>query len=1243
MLRRYPYWGWLTLSIALWCAAGFYFQQRRNDLKPAQMAEAVNNDLQSRNTAFASFVQDKDIIRRMFLDSLTELEEDQLIKLPFYIYCYKNDTLKYWNTNAVTPQANDSTKCRNGLLQIDAGVFIKKCILPVKSDSDQRVVIWFPVCNTYPIENDYLKSHFAAADYIPNTTRILRPGQNSFGDYPVYTDASSPEFYLRFDKTANLVWTPDLLFLALLIAAIVSGVSWLQLMVIYLSQKKSPKAGFFVTLGIIAALRISLYAFGLPFNLDTLYFFSPLSYALGANLTSFGDLLINTLFVLWVAVFITRHTDYKNFMQSVCRPWLRISVGASLLIAMIAYLFLFVKIIRSLVLDSDISFDVGHFYTINIYTILGLLTIGAITGISCLVIYLLNVQFNTLFPNRLVKYLLIAVVGVAYIFITQSYTYGFYWVFIAWLILFTALLDVERLRLVSDLFEPRMIFWAVFICAFCTGVLQFFNGEKEKMIRTTYISLQLTPHPDDMAEFAFDKIAREIAFDNTVKSFFGKPTVAGRKALNQKFDVEFLSNTALSKYETKVYLFDGDGNGLFNADSVDYKSLVTEKEESVSTNTPYLFYKESILDRHYYLSYIQIYNDSVNKVVGYVIVDLDLKKQINETVYPELLQPTGNKGKASEYAHAVYVNDKLITQTNDYPFPTFLKDDTLKNQEWAFYNTRNVSELRLKTNDNRTIVVVHNHSELFELITLFSYLFGILVLMAVLILLYQLYLSYFANAFVSGRFMRLTLRRRVHLAMLAVVFISFLVIGSVTIWFFRNQYRNSNAEKLQSVMTVAKQSVQDYLKRQNAFDDDYMFDTVSRSARFKEFITRIASEQKIDINVFDNDGFLYNASEDDIYNKGLISHMMRPDAHYQLNNLGKSIVILSERVAGLQYMSAYEPLRDEHGVTLGFINVPFFSSEKDLNFQISNIVVTLINLYAFIFLISSLITIGITRWITGTFNVIIEQFGRLNLQRNERIVWPYDDEIGLLVAEYNKMVNKVEENAAALAQNEREMAWREMARQVAHEIKNPLTPMKLNIQYLRQAMKNDNPNIKQITEKVSESIIEQIDNLSYIASEFSNFAKMPEARPEELELGELLNKAVELYMDDAAIKVRIADTEKEMWVTADRSQLLRVFTNLLENAKQAIPETRLGNIDVSLQQEGSDVLIAVKDNGTGIPEDVQTRIFKPYFTTKSSGTGLGLAMTKKIIEFWKGAIWFATEEDRGTTFFIRLPLLKHDE
>jgi signal transduction histidine kinase len=626
-------------------------------------------------------------------------------------------------------------------------------------------------------------------------------------------------------------------------------------------------------------------------------------------------------------------------------------------------------------------------------------------------------------------------------------------------------------------------------------------------------------------------------------------------------------------------------------------------------------------------------------VIGYVIIDLDLKKQTNETVNSELVQPVFDKERTSEYAHAVYINDKLITQTNDYPFTDYLKDDTLHEQHYSFYNNKNVSELYYKIADNRTIVVVHYHSEILELITLFSYLFGIQVLLAVVILLYQLYLSYFTGTVSSAKFIRLTLRKRVHFSMLAVILISFIIIGSVTILFFTIQYKTSNKNKLQSVMQVAKQSVQDYLNKYHAYDSDHIFDSVSRSGSFKFFITELANGQKTDINIYDDNGILFNTSEDDIYNKGLLSNRIRPDAFFQLNNLGKSIAIQDETVAGLSYLAAYQPLRDEHGVTLGYINVPMFSSERDLKFQISNIVVTLINVYAFIFLISSIITVAITRWITRTFDIISKQFGQLNLQRNERINWPYEDEIGDLVKEYNKMVNKVEENAILLAQSERESAWREMARQVAHEIKNPLTPMKLNIQYLQQAMLKDDPNIKELTGKVSDSIIEQIDNLSYIASEFSNFAKMPEARPEELELGELLNKAIELYLNDPHIKVTVEKIPEKLHVFSDRSQLLRVFTNLLENAKQAIPSETPGNIDVSLKADNGKAIIAITDNGQGIPEDIVKRVFQPYFTTKSSGTGLGLAMTRKIIEFWKGEIWFETREGEGTTFYIRLPLI----
>ena len=1240
MFRRYPYWGWFLLCVVLWCINGYHFHMHRQAMLPERMAHAVNNDLKHREDVYEGFILEEDIIRRMYADSLTTRETGRINGFPFYIYCYDNDSLKYWNTNTVIVPPNDTALGRAVILRNEKGVFVEKCIKPAFLTGNKRIVALFPVLITYPLENDYLKSHFLASEYIPVKTKILAAEKGMPGDYVVKLRGDINICYLRFNPQDIQKWIPDALFIIMLIAAILATISWVQLMTIHLTRNRSFLAGLLIVVSIIALIRILLYTYGLPFNLDTLTFFSPRLYASNKYLSSFGDLFINTLCVLWLVVFITRHTPYKTFLDSISSKAAKYIIAALLSVTLLAYVFLFVAVIRSLVLDSTISFDVSHFYAITVYTILGLLVIGTITGISCLVIYLFNMQLRQLVQNKWRKLLLVAIAGLVYIPATGNMQDAFSWSLLAWLLTFIVVLDIRNLTLVSDLFEPHMIFWAVFICVFCTGVLQYFNQVKEKKSRIAFVERQ-SPHRDNVMEYAFDKTANSIERDKALKTFFDKPSLQARRAIDQRFEAQYLTGP-INKYQVRVYLFDAKGNELFNKDTTDYNSFYNKKTESSTTSSPYLFYKESILDRHYYLSYIPIYSDTINRRIGYVIVDLDIKKQATEkTVYPELLQPSGSKVNAeeAEYAYAVYINDKLITQTNDYPFTISIKEDSLKENESKFYNRNGISELHFKTAENRTIVAVHYHSELLETITLFSYLFGTQVLLALIILLYQLYLSYFTGAFSTGKFIKLTLRRRVHFSMLAVVLISFIIIGSVTIVFFTNQYRSSNSDKLQSAMQVAKQAVQDYLKRENAYDADYMFDSVSKSTRFKLFITNIASTQKIDINVFDDRGILFASSQDDIYDKGLISRVMRPDAFYQLNYLGKSIIKQNEKVAGLSYLSGYEPLRDENGYTLGYINVPLFSSERDLNFQISNIVVTLINLYAFIFLLSSLITVVITRWITRTFNIIIKQFGQINLQRNERISWPYDDEIGTLVKEYNKMVNKVEENAALLAQSERESAWREMARQVAHEIKNPLTPMKLNIQYLQQAMKNDNPNVKELTDRVSESIIEQIDNLSYIASEFSNFAKMPEARPEELELTALLNKAVELYLNDDHIKVTICETPEKLYVFSDRSQLLRVFNNLLENAKQAIPDERQGTIEVSLAVEGENVIIAIKDNGEGINEEVVKRIFQPYFTTKSSGTGLGLAMTRKIIEFWKGRIWFETVEGEGTTFFVRLPLV----
>lgn len=1249
MLRRYPYWGWLIMALILWCMNGYYYHLHTQASMPRQLAAAVSSELNNQVEAYNEFTTDPELVRHLFNDSLSPGEFKDLKNLPFYCYAYEADSLVFWNTNSIVARPDDSSFEKVRLMRGEKGVFLKICLHPGFLPGNKSIVALFPVLITYPLENNYLKSHFVASDNIPVTTKINNTRTHAKNEYPVAINEGSAVFYLQFEPRDIQKWEPDPVSVILLIAAIILSVWWLQLIAVRLSKNRPPAAGFLFTLLIVVMVRVMLFTFGLPFNLSGLNFFSPSLYASSIYLSSLGDLLINALCALWLIIFVARYTPYRSYFQRKILPAYRYIIAIVLSVVLALYIYLFENIIRSLVVDSSISFDVSHFYSIDVYTLLGLLVICIITGITCLFVYLINTQLNVLVPNRNARYLIVAFIGLLLIIIAgivhhfgteqDPFEWWFYAILLIWLLLFIFLLDHKRFAFVSDLFEPHMIFWAVFICAFSTGILFYFNQLKERDARILYVKLKLGPKRDNIMEFAFDETARKIQQDKTIKDFFNGPSLAARKDLNLYFDPQYLTRAAFNQYQARVYLFDAHENGLYNKDTtVDFASLIEEKNESSSTNSSYLFYSENAHDKNVYSSYIPVYADGVNRITGYVFIAFERKKQVTQSVYPELLQPVPDKTERrdDEYAHAEYVNNKIYQQVNNYPFPTYLQTDSLKKEQDYLFRGK---ELYYKTSDKSTIVIVHLNNTGIDLISLFSYLFVVQIGLAIVMLFYQLVLSYFSGTLGNEKIIRFTLRRRVHFSMLGVVLISFIVIGFVTIYFFSVQYKSTNATNYQSAMQLARQTIQDNLNMQKAFASDNTFASIGRSNSFKSFITTLANGQKIDINIYSKNGSLLNTSEDEIYNKGLISQVMRPDAYYDLNNAGKSIVIQNENVAGLSYLSAYQPIRDGHGVTYGFINVPFFTSQKELNFQVSNIVVTLINLYAFIFLFSSVVAILVTRWITKSFNIVIQQFGRVNLQQNERITWPYDDEIGLLVSEYNKMVNKVEENAARLAQSERESAWREMARQVAHEIKNPLTPMKLNIQYLQQAIRNNSTNIKELADRVSYSIIEQIDNLSYIASEFSNFAKMPEARAEELDLTALLYKATELYTNDGHVAINVKNNHDQVLVLSDRSQLLRVFTNLLENAKQAIPEQTEGRIAVVVTTDSTHVTVAISDNGPGIPEEIVSKLFQPYFTTKSSGTGLGLAMTKKIIEFWKGAIWFETKEGEGTTFYIKLPLI----
>jgi two-component system, NtrC family, nitrogen regulation sensor histidine kinase NtrY len=256
---------------------------------------------------------------------------------------------------------------------------------------------------------------------------------------------------------------------------------------------------------------------------------------------------------------------------------------------------------------------------------------------------------------------------------------------------------------------------------------------------------------------------------------------------------------------------------------------------------------------------------------------------------------------------------------------------------------------------------------------------------------------------------------------------------------------------------------------------------------------------------------------------------------------------------------------------------------------------------------------------------------------NEKIEWKRNDELGKLVNEYNKMIDELERSAELLAKSERESAWREMAKQVAHEIKNPLTPMKLNIQHLQNILKDNDSLHKEKIDRITKTLIEQIDVLSGIASEFSDFAKLSHTKNEKIDLYELITNSIDLYKNTENWEISFESEKGKYFVLADYKQLLRVFTNLITNAIQAIDDREKGVIKIEVKSSDNDILISVSDNGKGISDEEKARIFSPNFTTKSAGSGLGLSMVKNIIETAGGKIRFESELNKGTIFYILLP------
>lgn len=1242
--RRFLIPALLLLAALLWSIAAWRYGCHNAARSPVAASRIIQADLHRRYASLQRILSDAPLLDALFDDRESSADFKRWTDQPFALFLYEDGVLRAWNSGSIPAPKPGPFQPAGSLTTstTGSGIRIARALGESRNGATRSFVAVLPVKWAYPVENEYLTVRFAASQSIPAGLEVAATRVAT--SYPLRSPDGADWGHVYLPSTATLPpATPDTATLLLAIAGLLAFAMAIHAAMLTALRHLGAQWALLIPLLIIGGLRAITYALPLPFGLRELPLFSSGLYGFSAALPSLGDLFVNALCILAMAGFAAAHgpSGYGPGRGRDKRSALSAVAGSGLLAAAAALAFLTVRIVQSLVVDSQIPFDVGRFYSANEYTAWGFATLGALTAGAGLTLKVLTSMASRLLPSSSVRHGLLLALGLVLGFLVFSGVGPAPLVvsIALWTVLFTLFIERPRPLAFTVASAPRIITAMVMLALSVGGLLHYFLLQRTYKKDMVAFAERVTGQEDPLLVYTLSNALQAIASDGEVQAFLRTPTPERRPLLDSRLEIVYLSKS-LSGYTPRIQAFAADGRPLFNRDTATQALLEDRLTFAVSTGEDGLFYNPTATDGRHYTARVHVRDSTGTDTVGTLYIDLLLRRTVAETVYPELLQPAAVQGAAREqsYPYAVYAGGLPVTQTEDYPFPEAAP--ATGGQPGALYRTRRGrSELWYTDGGGeRVAIVVGPPARLLDSAALFSYLFAALVVLGIVAVGYRAALRWHSRegALFSHRVPRLSLRQSIHLSMLGLVLLSLVAVGAVTVALFNTRYREATDARLRSTVGIIARSLRQGAAWRLATGNEQV-DSVARSPRIRYRLASIAEAQKADVSLFGTDGLLTASSQDEIYNRGLLPRQMRPEAYRALRT-GQLVVLQRERVGSFTYQSAYVALRTDDGGVLGYVNVPFFSSEKELNDQISGILVTLVNLYAVLFLLATGLAYLITRGLTRTLAIITERFRQLSLHRNEVLEWPYDDEIGLLVREYNKMVKEVESSAASLARSEREDAWREMARQVAHEIKNPLTPMKLQIQYLQRALREGRADVPQMAERVSGTLIEQIDNLSRIATEFSDFARLPEAQPEVLELAPLLQRTADLHRDDARVDISVETPPQPVIVRADHSHLLRALTNLVQNGVQAIPEDRAARVCIRLETGERTAVVRIADNGRGISASERAKIFRPYFTTKSSGTGLGLAMTRQMVEGWGGRIWFESQEGKGTEFFMEIPL-----
>lgn len=482
------------------------------------------------------------------------------------------------------------------------------------------------------------------------------------------------------------------------------------------------------------------------------------------------------------------------------------------------------------------------------------------------------------------------------------------------------------------------------------------------------------------------------------------------------------------------------------------------------------------------------------------------------------------------------------------------------------------------------------------------------------------------------KFYTQSLRNRIFISMLVLVVLASILMAAVTVYQYREEAQDYHHDRLERKQENIMKHISDVLD-----ETTFPVETVYVPLIFKKEIYKIKRIHSLEIYLYDLEGSLLTKSRASFI-KDTTKTCLSALVLNELNTSQDKSFVQEFEENGENYQSSYTYVTDKYFKPLAILNLPYIEDDGFIKKELRENLTRLAFTYLFMLLLAITLAYFLSKYITKSLNSISQKIIETRFdKRNKRIeVENTTEEITNLVKAYNGMIDELEVSAAQLAANEREAAWREMAKQVAHEIKNPLTPMRLTVQSFQRKFDPEDPEINDKVNEYSNILIQQIDTMSSIASAFSNYAQMPAQKEETLNVVKITKLALDIFNEDY---IYFESEEEEIIARFDRTQLIRVVTNLVKNSTQAIQQKNPENpkIEVRVFLQENDVVIEVKDNGVGISQEYKEKVFEPKFTTKNSGMGLGLAMVKNIVETFGGVISLSSQQGEETIFTVKFP------